>query len=183
MPQELPLEEFVIGSRLSNSTFLQLSGRRSIRFHECALHLNVYYRQIELHFNLEYQKIQLGLYKIILPLRHLTPDTFTINRLKPESPLHSLFMDISIPPQVWRKSENVDEQDLQERLIWSENEQWIRQTEIGADLGLIRDLSHLDTRIIMKEVFLPTGIRFIRASDSRSLEVLPAPGSFGQSRY
>jgi len=151
---------------------------RSVRFHECTLHLDVYYKQIELHFRLQYQEIQLGLYKIILPLRHLTPDTFAINRHTPESHFHSLFLDISIPPQVWKKSENVDRQELRERLVWSENELWIRQAQIGADLGCIRDLAHLDTRIIMKEVFLPTGILLICASDSRSLEVLPARGFF-----
>jgi hypothetical protein len=158
--QELPLADFVIGSQLSNSTFLQLSSRRPIRFHECVLHLNVYHRQLELHFNLEYQDFQLGLYKIILPLRYLTPDSYAINRVKPESPLHSIFLDLSIAPQVWRKSEYVDEQDLQDRLLWSDHEQWIRQAEIGADFGLIPDLEHLDTRVIMKEVFLPTGMYF-----------------------
>jgi hypothetical protein len=152
------LADVVIGSRLSNSTFLQLSRGRDIYFHECVLHLNVYHKQIELHFNLEYQESQLGLYKIILPLRHLTPDSFAIKRLRPESPLYSLFLDLSIAPQVWRKSESVDEQELQERLLWSENEQWTRQAEIGADFGMIPDIDRKDTRIIMKDCFLPTGV-------------------------
>jgi hypothetical protein len=67
---------------------------------------------------------------------------------------------MSVAPQVWKKSDTVDDEDLKDRLHWSEHEQWIRQCDIVPGV-LQPSLALMDTRIIMKSLVLPTGISLV----------------------
>lgn len=145
---------------IGTSTFLKLSGTSDIQFHNSVLQLNVLWRQLELHFDLFLNESKSEQYKIILPLKYITPDSFTINRFQPNPSHHSLFFEMSIAPQVWKKSDTVEEEDLKDRLHWSEHEQWIRQCDIVSEV-LQPSLALMDTRIIIKSLILPMGISFL----------------------
>ena len=146
-----------LGSMLLEHKFLNLSSSTGILFDNCLLQFNILYRQIELHFDLILPGIKSDKYKIYLPLRYITPDSFTINRFSPSNTTHSIIFETTVAPSVWKRSEDVDDEDLRDRLFWSENERWIRQCEIVPDLA-DPELAKKDTRIIMKHLLLPTGI-------------------------
>jgi hypothetical protein len=158
--QELPLEEFSLGTMIGTSNFLKLSDSSDIKFHNCVLQLNIFRRQLELHFILLFHNHKSEQYKIILPLKYITPDSFTVNRCQPNPSHHSLFFEMSVAPQVWKKSDTVEEDDLKDRLHWREHEQWIRQCDIVSDV-LQPSLALMDTRIIMKSLVLPTGTSLV----------------------
>ena len=141
---------------VGNSTFLQLSDVACISFDNCAIHLNVLWRQLELHFDLLLPGDKFDRYKIILPLKFITPDSFTVNRSHPTPLQHTIVFEMSVAPQVWKKSEMVDEDDLKDRLYWSEHEQWLRQCDIIED-PFDPAIDKADTRIIMKHLMFPTG--------------------------
>jgi hypothetical protein len=141
---------------VGTSTYLQLSNTLNIQFLNCVLHLNIPWRQLELHFDMILNDNRPEQHKIILPLKYITADSFIVNRFQPERSNHSIVFEMSVAPQVWKKSETVDDEDLQDRLHWSENEQWIRQCEIVRD-ALEPSLASMDTRIIMKHLILPIG--------------------------
>lgn len=141
---------------VGTSTYLQLSNTVDIRFLNCILYLNIRWRQLELHFDMILNGNRPEQHKIILPLKYITANSFIVNRFQPERSNHSIVFEVSVAPQVWKKSEIVDDQDLQDRLHWSENEQWIRQCEIIRD-ALEPSFSSTDTRIIMKHLILPSG--------------------------
>jgi hypothetical protein len=67
-----------------------------------------------------------------------------------------MFFELSVAPQMWKKSEDIDEENLKDRLFWTEHEQWVRQCELARDPTDPTFLEN-DTRIIMKNVLLPTG--------------------------
>jgi hypothetical protein len=146
-----------LGSMLGECKFLNLSSSTGILFDNCVLQLNILYRQIELHFDLILPGKNSDKYKIYLPLRYITPDSFTVNQFCPSKTTHSLIFETKVAPSVWKRSEDIDDEDLRDRLFWSENEQWIRQCEIVPDLGA-PELAMADTRIIMKHLLLPTGL-------------------------
>ena len=139
--------------------FLNLSTSTGLVFDNCVLQLNLLWRQIELHFDLILPGNKIDKYKIYLPLRYITPDSFTINRFSPSKASHSIVFETTVAPYVYKRYEEIDEDDLRDRLFWSENEQWIRQCEIVPDL-LDPELGKKDTRIIMKHLLLPSGISF-----------------------
>lgn len=141
---------------VQNCTFLPLSDASGIRYGNCSLQLNVLWRQLELHFDLLLPGDKFDRYKIILPLKFITPDSFTVNRGQPTPAQHSIVFEMSVAPQVWKKSETVDEDDLKDRLYWNENEQWLRQCEIVAN-SMDSAFDNADTRIIMKYLMFPTG--------------------------
>ena len=145
-----------LGTMNEDSTFLDLSDRTEITFHSCMLHLNLHWKQLELHFDINIGEHAAGKYKIILPLKYVTPHTLVINRFCPETSQHSIFLETSVSPRVWKTSEAANEEDLRDRLYWSENEQWIRQCDIVQDPS-DPSLELADTRIIMKHLIIPTG--------------------------
>lgn len=150
------MDNLTLGSMIGTSTFLQLSNTADVLFLNCILHLNIRWRQLELHFDMVLNKSKPEQHKIILPLKFITADSFIVNRFQPGGSSYSVIFEMSIAPQVWKKSETVDE-DLQDRLYWSEQEQWIRQCDIIQNV-LEPSLALMDTRIIMKNLVLPTGI-------------------------
>jgi hypothetical protein len=139
-----------------SSTFLQLSSSSTIKVTNPVLHLNILWRQLELHFDLTSQDGKSGKYKIIIPFRYILADSFILNRYQPRPSHQSIFFQSSIPPQAWRRSEIVDDEDLKDRLYWNDQELWVRQCEIVNDLNdpLI---PLMDTRVVMKHLMLPTG--------------------------
>jgi hypothetical protein len=141
---------------VGNNTFIRLSDSAGIRLTNCSLQLNVLWRQLELHFDLLLPGDKFDRYKIILPLKFITPDSFIVKRFQPTPAQHSIIFEMSVAPQVWKKSEMVDEEDLKDRLYWNENEQWIRQCEIVEDPSN-PVLNTMDTRIIMNHLMFPTG--------------------------
>src|ERR1700730_11818205 len=114
-----------LGSIVGNSKFLNLSSSTGIVFENCVLQLNIMWRQIELHFDLIVPGAAVDKYKIYLPFRYITPDSFTINRFKPSDGNHSIIFETTVAPYVWKRSEEIDGEDLRDRLFWSENEQWV----------------------------------------------------------
>jgi hypothetical protein len=175
--KELPVDNLTLGSMVGLSTFLQLSNSAGLDFLDCVLHLNVLWRQLELHFEVVLPEVKPEKYKIILPLKFITADSFTVNRFQSGATHHSIFLESSVAPQMWRKSETIGE-DLKDRLFWSENEQWIRQCD------LVRNASDpsvalMDTRITMKNIVLPIGNPLRRSKEmlilNRALEsILPS---------
>src|SRR5437764_12074198 len=81
-------------SMLLEHNFLNLSSSTGILFDNCLLQFNILYRQIELHFDLILPGIKSDKYKIYLPLRYITPDSFTINRFSPSNRTHSIFLKL-----------------------------------------------------------------------------------------
>ena len=156
---------------IADSRFLNLSSSTGIVFDNCVLQLNILWRQIELHFDLILPGKKVDKYKIYLPFRYLSPDSFTFSRFSPSNTNHSIIFETTVAPLVYKRSDEVDEEDLQDRLFWSENELWIRQGEIVPDL-LDPELAKKDTRIIMKHLLLPSGIisRFLNRMICRTLE-------------
>jgi len=146
---------------IGESKFLNLSSSTGIVFDNCVFQLNILWRQIELHFDLILPGNKIDKYKICLPLRYITPDSFTINRFSPSKASHSIIFETTVAPLVYKRSEDIDEEDLKDRTFWSENEQWIRQCEIVPDI-LDPALANNDTRIIMKHVLLPSGFLFLK---------------------
>jgi hypothetical protein len=140
------------------STFLPLSeSAAGTVIGNCFLSLNVRVRRLELRFDLIFPGNRSEEYKITLPLAHLTPGSFTVNRLRPSPNLHSVFFESLIAPQVWKRSPEIDEEDLKDRLYWTEHEQWMRQCEILPD-PLDPSFQVSDTRIIIRNSVLQTGL-------------------------
>ena len=146
------------------SKYLELSSTANVAFVNCAVHLSVLRRQLEIHFDMSIPNTNPESYKIIIPLKFIAPDSFVVNRLRPELNCQAIFFEMTVAPQVWKKSLEVDTEDLKDRLQWSESEQWIRQCDISG-YGADSSLSATDTRIIMKNILLPvgTGLSFFDA--------------------
>lgn len=138
------------------SRYLELSTTADLAFSHSVLHLNVFRRQLEIHFDLNLPATQPDNYKIILPLKSISSDSLVVNRSKSEPNCHDVFFEMTVAPQLWKKSPEVDMEDLKDRLQWSENEQWIRQCDISVDTS-DTSLSAVDTRIIMKTAVMPVG--------------------------
>lgn len=141
---------------VSPSKYLNLSTTANLTFVSSTLHLNVFRRQLEIHFDLSISATGLESYKIILPLKFINPDSFVVNSSKLELDCYAIFFDMTVAPQIWKKSHEGDMEDLNDRLQWSENEQWIRQCDISVDTS-DTSLSAVDTRIIMKTAVMPVG--------------------------
>jgi hypothetical protein len=171
--QKLPVELLTLGSMVGVSTFLPLSNSPEIRISDCVFSLNVGVRRLELHFDLSLQGKKTEEYKITFPLGHISSGSFTVNRSRPSRLLHSMFFELSVAPQMWKKSEDIDEENLKDRLFWTEHEQWVRQCELTRDPTDPTFLKN-DTRIIMKNVLLQTGIFTSSSSltSYRALEIL-----------
>jgi hypothetical protein len=137
------------------SKYLNLSTTVNLAFVNSTLHLNVFRRQLEVHFDLSISATGPESYKIILPLKFITPDSFVVNRSKPALD-YAIFFEMTVAPQVWKMSHEVDMEDLKDRLQWSENEQWIRQCDVATDAS-DPSISIMDTRIIMKNLVMPFG--------------------------
>ena len=138
------------------SKYLKLSTTANLTFVNSTLHLNVFRRQLEIHFNLSIAATGQESYKIILPLKFITLDSFVVNRSKPELDYHAIFFEMTVAPQVWKMSHEIDMEDLKDRLQWSENEQWIRQCDVATDAS-DPSISIMDTRVIMKNLVMPVG--------------------------
>ena len=138
------------------STFLRLSELAGAN---CFLNLNVLWRQLELHFDLLQANNKSEQYKIVLPLKYLVPHSFTVNHSIVDNAHRSIFFETSIPPQVWKRSETADEEALKERLYWSEQERWLRQSDIFRDPSEA-SFAFIDTRVIMKGLAFSTGTLF-----------------------
>src|ERR1700737_2216238 len=170
---------------VGNSAFLPLSDSTEIEIRNCALSLNVSTRRLELLFDLALPGNPSDEHKILLPLGHILPGSFTINRSHPTPLVHSIFFEATVAPQVWKKLKEIDQDDLKTRLYWTEHEQWMRQCEIVRD-PLDPSFLQSDTRIIMKNAMLQTGAgskaRVITWSNQgRALESIPPP-SQGRNR-
>jgi hypothetical protein len=99
------------------------------------------------------------MFKVTLPLKHITADSFVVNPGPSETDSHLIFFETTVAPQVWKWSETIDEDALKDRLYWNETEQWMRQCDMVLDaLDSSPDL--MDTRIVMKKLILPTGAIF-----------------------
>jgi len=143
-----------MGTMTGPGEFLNLSDTTGIVFTDPALHLNLSRRQLELHFNCAIDGGKFNMFRLILPLRFLIPDSLLLNRERPSTDQYMLVFETSVAPQLWRKSDEVDDQDLKERLFWSENEQWIRDCDIG---GERRVQNQKSTEIISNSTLLPLG--------------------------
>src|SRR5271170_5350809 len=138
------------------SKYLKLSTTVNLAFVNSTLHLNVFRRQLEIHFDLSISATGLESYKIILPLKFINPDSFVVNSSKLELDCYAIFFDMTVAPQIWKKSHEGDMEDLNDRLQWSENEQWIRQCDVATDAS-DPSFSVMDTRVIMKHLVMPVG--------------------------
>jgi hypothetical protein len=150
------LDSFAIGTMIGVGTFLNLSDPADILFTEPSLHLNISRRQLEIHFSCAFDDLKPDIFKLILPLRFLTPNSFIVNEGLPSSKQHTVVFETSVAAQLWKLSDELDEDDLKDRLFWSEHEQWMRQCDIratGAGLGL----SKTSTSIIPEKWLLPLG--------------------------
>src|ERR1700694_5759758 len=105
---------------ISVSTFLPLSTTPEVTIDNCILSLNVGVRRLELHFDMTLPGKKAEEYKITFPLGHILPGSFSVNRSRPSPLVHSMFFELSVAPQVWKKSEDIDEDDLKDRLFWTE---------------------------------------------------------------
>jgi hypothetical protein len=138
------------------SAFLELSKSAGLKFRNPTLHLSIIWRQLELHFELFSPQNTWETFKVILPLKNIATDSFVVNRSPLGTALHSIFFETTVAPQVWKKSETIDDSDLKDRLYWNEQEQWVRQCDMVWD-GSDSSLALMDTRIVMKKLMLPTG--------------------------
>jgi hypothetical protein len=121
-------------------------------------------------------------YKILLPLKDIVKESVTVNLASADHAHHWLFLELGVAPHLWKKSDEIDEDDLKDRLSWTEHEQWIRQIDIAGDTS-DPSCTQMDTRIFMDQS-LPIGIIFIRfAYHFRSLEDLLAPFLCGQTGH
>lgn len=146
----------VLGSKVGDSVFLRLSDAAGLQLKGCLLQINVMFRQIELHFDMALPGNSWEKYKINLPLRDIRQGTFILNSASQDYPYHRLFFETSVAPQMWKKSGDVEEEDLKDRVFWSEHEQWIRQCHLVAD-PQHPSQAGMDTRIISPHVVLPIG--------------------------
>jgi hypothetical protein len=140
---------------VGRSKYLNLSTTANLTFVNSTLHLNVFRRQLEIHFDLNISTTGPESHKIILPLKFVTPDSFVVNRSKSALD-YAIFFEMTVAPQVWKMSHEVDMEDLKDRLQWSENEQWIRQCDVATDAS-DPSISIMDTRVIMKNHVMPFG--------------------------
>src|SRR5947207_13355074 len=92
-----------LGSMLLEHKFLNLSSSTAILFDNCLLQFNILYRQIELHFDLILPGIKSDKYKIYLPLRYITPDSITINRLSSSNTTQSIIFETTVVRFVWKR--------------------------------------------------------------------------------
>jgi hypothetical protein len=141
---------------ITDTTFLDVGGSHAPKFLNCVFHLSLLYRQLELHFELLGADSELASYKILLPLKNVIRDTFTVNLATSDQPHHRLFVELDAAPQLWKRSDEIDEEDLKERLSWSEHEQWIRQCDIITEPSMSSAASK-NTTILMKRT-LPIGM-------------------------
>jgi hypothetical protein len=140
---------------VGRSKYLNLSTTANLTFVNSTLHLNVFRRQLEIHFDLNISTTGPESHKIILPLKFITPDSFVVNRSKSALD-YAIFFEMTVAPQVWKMSHEVDMEDLKDRLQWSENEQWIRQCDVATDAS-DPSISIVDTRVIMKNLVMSFG--------------------------
>lgn len=155
--QEIPLQNLSFGSMTGESTFLDLSKSTGLRFRNPSLHLSIIWRQLELHFELNFPQNIWAMFKVTLPLKHISTGSFVVNPSSTGATAsHFVFFETTVAPHVWKKSETIDEEDLNDRFYWNEREQWIRQCDMVRD-ALDASLDLTDTRIVMKNLMLPTG--------------------------
>jgi RNA-dependent RNA polymerase len=150
------LDGLALGSMVDVSTFVPLSNSAKLSILNCLLSLNVRARRLELLFDLVLPRLPPQEFKITVPLGHISAGSLAVNRSQPSHHLHSIFFDSLIAPQVWKRSQCVDEDDLKDRLYWTEHEQWVRQCEIVQDPS-DTSFQQSDTRIIVRHSVLQTG--------------------------
>lgn len=80
-----------------------------------------------------------------------------MNRQRPSPSHHALFFETAVAPQLWKKREKEDDGHINERLYWSEHEQWTRQCDLPAD-ELAAGENAECTSIIMNSSVAPLGI-------------------------
>jgi hypothetical protein len=151
------LGSMALGVLLDASTFLELSTSSGVVFSNCVIQLNIPWRQFEIYFDARIDEHAVEKYKICLPFRYITQDSLTLNRNSPDAGYHSIFFETSVPPQMWKKSETVDDEDLKDRFFWGDQELWMRQCGFFRETGDDSPTALLDTRVITKASIVPLG--------------------------